>query len=297
MNNSIEKRRGKFVRLGKLRQSTGSGKIKEIKNDVSVDDLFITCSSCEQEFSKETIKSNLYVCPNCGHHYAMPPEKRISALMDEGSFKVFNFDFPEIDPLNFEGYVEKKEDLRARLHTGEAVLGGVGTIDGRKAVVVVMNSKFMMGSMGVEVGETVTRAVEHAYRHKLPLIIFCASGGARMQEGIVSLMQMAKTSAALERYKKKGGLYIVYYTHPTTGGVSASFAGLGDINLAEPKALVGFAGPKVIEQTIGQKLPEGFQRAEYLEEHGFVDQVVSRDKMRETLSQILMLHNIPTEKG
>lgn len=281
MNKVIEKRRGKFERFGRLRKSTAC----------------ISCSECGQEFTKKQIKEALYVCPGCGHYYAMPPEKRIMSLMDENSFKVFNFEFPEIDPLDFEGYVEKKEELRERLHTREAVLGGVGTIDGRKAVVVVMNSKFMMGSMGVEVGETVTRSIEHAYRFKLPLIIFCASGGARMQEGIVSLMQMAKTSAALERYKKRGGLYIVYFTHPTTGGVSASFAGLGDINLAEPNALVGFAGPKVIEQTIGQKLPDGFQRAEYLEKHGFVDEVVSRDKMRETISQILMLHDIPRIKG
>ena len=297
MSNIFEKRKGKFTRLGDLRRSAGNAGVKETKNNVSVEELFVRCSSCNQEFAKEKIKASLYVCPNCGHHYPMPPERRISALMDEGSFKVFNFEFPEIDPLHFDGYLKKKADLRERLHTREAVLGGVGTIDGRKSVVVVMNSKFLMGSMGVEVGETVTRAIEHAYRHKLPLIIFCASGGARMQEGIVSLMQMAKTSAALERYRKKGGLYIVYFTHPTTGGVSASFAGLGDINLAEPGALIGFAGPRVIEQTIGQKLPEGFQRAEYLEEHGFVDQVVSRDKMRETLSQILMLHNIPTVKG
>ena len=281
MNKVIEKRRGKFERFGRLRKSTA----------------YISCSECGQEFTKKQIKEALYVCPGCGHYYAMPPEKRIMSLMDENSFKVFNFEFPEIDPLDFEGYVEKKEELRERLHTREAVLGGVGTIDGRKAVVVVMNSKFMMGSRGVEVGETVTRSIEHAYRFKLPLIIFCASGGARMQEGIVSLMQMAKTSAALERYKKRGGLYIVYFTHPTTGGVSASFAGLGDINLAEPNALVGFAGPKVIEQTIGQKLPDGFQRAEYLEKHGFVDKVVSRDKMRETISQILMLHDIPRIKG
>lgn len=297
MTELFDKRKGKFQNLRKNRESQRKTKAVEIKNSVDVNELFIECSKCKKEYSKVQIRSSLYVCPGCGHHYTMPPEKRIRSIVDEGSFKVFNYKFPEIDPLNFEGYVDKKQELREKLHTSDAVISGVGAIKGRKAVIAVMNSKFMMASMGVEVGETITRAAEYATDNKLPLIIFTASGGARMQEGIVALMQMAKTSAAIERYKEKGGLYVVCFTHPTTGGVSASFAGLGDINLAEPGALVGFAGPRVIEQTIGQKLPEGFQRSEYLMDHGFVDQIVSRDRMRDTLGQILMLHNAPIVRG
>lgn len=297
MTELFDKRKGKFQNLRKNRESQRKTKAVEIKNSVDVNELFIECSKCKKEYSKVQIRSSLYVCPGCGHHYTMPPEKRIRSIVDEGSFKVFNYKFPEIDPLNFEGYVDKKQELREKLHTSDAVISGVGAIKGRKAVIAVMNSKFMMASMGVEVGETITRAAEYATDNKLPLIIFTASGGARMQEGIVALMQMAKTSAAIERYKEKGGLYVVCFTHPTTGGVSASFAGLGDINLAEPGALVGFAGPRVIEQTIGQKLPEGFQRSEYLMDHGFVDQIVGRDRMRDTLGQILMLHNAPIVRG
>ena len=298
MTELIDKRKGKFQRLLRKRETQRKTRtIEKQKNNVDVNNLFIECSKCKKEYSKVQIRSSLYVCPGCGHHYSMPPEKRVLSIVDEGSFKVFNYKFPEIDPLKFEGYVEKKQELRQRLNTSDAVFSGVGAIQGRKAVIAVMNNKFMMGSMGIEVGETITRAAEYATDNKLPLIIFTASGGARMQEGIVSLMQMAKTSAPIERYKQKGGLYVVCFTHPTTGGVSASFAGLGDINLAEPEALVGFAGPRVIEQTIGQKLPEGFQRTEYLMEHGFVDQIVSRDRMRETLGKILMLHNAPIVRG
>jgi acetyl-CoA carboxylase carboxyl transferase subunit beta len=254
------------------------------------ENLFAECPACKESFTRNQIRQAMYICPGCGHYYPMPPEKRIRALVDADSFKVFRPQYEPIDPLQFEGYLEKKSALTEKTHYSEAILSGVGKIEGRKAVIVVMNSKFMMGSMGIEVGELVTLAIEHAARKHLPLIIFTASGGARMQEGILSLMQMAKTSAAMERFQKKGGLYIAYMTHPTTGGVSASFAGLGDITLAEPKALIGFAGPRVIEQTIGQKLPEGFQRAEYLEEHGFVDQVVERTRMRAVISQLLRLH-------
>lgn len=215
---------------------------------------------------------------------------RIADIADTGTFKEFKFDFPETNPLKFEGYVEKKDELREELDCHDAIIAGHCKIDGHKAVVAVMNKKFLMASMGMELGEVVCRSAEYAMEHKLPLIIFTASGGARMQEGILSLMQMAKTSAVIEKFKNEGGLYISVLTHPTTGGVSASFATLGDITLAEPGALVGFAGPRVIEQTIGQKLPEGFQRSEFLEEHGFVDAIVRRDEMKETLAQILMLH-------
>ena len=216
---------------------------------------------------------------------------RINDICDSGTFERFEFEFPETNPLEFEGYVEKKEELRGETGSHDAIIAGSCKIGGYKAVVVVMDKRFMMASMGIELGEIVCRSCEYAMNHHLPLIIFTASGGARMQEGILSLMQMAKTSAVIEKFKEAGGLYIAVLTHPTTGGVSASFATLGDITLAEPNALVGFAGPRVIEQTIGQKLPQGFQRAEFLEEHGFVDAVVKREDLKETLAKILMLHH------
>lgn len=215
---------------------------------------------------------------------------RIEDITDEGTFKEFEFDFPETNPLKFEGYVEKKEELRQELSLHDAIIGGECEIDGYPAVIAVMDKHFLMASMGMELGEIVCQCAEYAMEHKLPFIIFTASGGARMQEGILSLMQMAKTSAVIEKFKNAGGLYITVLTHPTTGGVSASFATLGDITLAEKGALVGFAGPRVIEQTIGEKLPEGFQRAEFLEKHGFVDAVVEREDMKETLGRVLKLH-------
>ncbi len=216
---------------------------------------------------------------------------RIADVADEGTFKEFSFDFPETNPLEFEGYVAKKEELRTETNSHDAIVAGTCEINGYKTVLAVMNKKFMMASMGMELGEIVCQSAEYAMTHKLPLIIFTASGGARMQEGILSLMQMAKTSAVIKKFKDEGGLYITVLTHPTTGGVSASFATLGDITLAEPKALIGFAGPRVIEQTIGEKLPEGFQRAEFLEEHGFVDAIVRRDEMKSVLGKLLMLHS------
>ncbi len=294
MNHIMEERKDKFRKWSVLRENRrDKGKTLEKAEQPKAEgrkNLFSECPACKTAYAREQLRSNLYVCPNCGYHYAMPPEKRILSLVDEGSFKVFRHQFPEIDPLRFEGYPEKKKELREKTRQEEAVLSGVGKIGGRKAVIAVMNSRFLMGSMGIELGERVTLAIEYAEKNRLPLIIFTASGGARMQEGILSLMQMAKTSAAMERFQKKGGLYIACLTHPTTGGVSASFAGLGDITLAEPGALIGFAGPRVIEQTIGQKLPEGFQKSEYLEEHGFVDKIVERKKMRQVLSQLLKLH-------
>lgn len=192
--------------------------------------------------------------------------------------------------MAFPGYAGKLTAQQAKTGLNEAVVAGVGRIDGRPLVAAVLDSRFFMGSMSSTVGEKITRCIEYAAAHKLPLVIFSASGGARMQEGIFSLMQMAKTSAALERFSAKGGLYISVLTHPTTGGVTASFASLGDVTLAEPGALIGFAGPRVIEQTIGEKLPEGFQRSEFQLEHGFVDQVVPRTQMRDTLSRLLKLY-------
>lgn len=254
-------------------------------------ELTTVCPKCKQEFKKAEVKDNMNVCMACGHHYVISAERRVRFLVDKGTFKPLKCKVAFANPLEYPDYEEKIEALKDKTGLDEAVYTGVGKIDGMDVVIAVMSSKFLMGSMGIAVGEKVTNAFEYADRKKLPIVVFCASGGARMQEGILSLMQMAKTSAAVEKFNKNGGLYISVLTHPTTGGVTASFATLGDITLAEPEALIGFAGPRVIEQTIGQKLPEGFQRSEFQMEHGFVDQIVPRDKMRDTLAHILRLHS------
>jgi acetyl-CoA carboxylase carboxyl transferase subunit beta len=248
------------------------------------------CPRCKQSFKKIEIKENMNVCIACGYHFVISAERRVKLLTDPGSYKPLKCKVDFTNPLEYPEYEEKIHSLQEKTGLDEAVYTCTGKIDGYEAVIAVMSSKFLMGSMGIAVGEKVTNAVEYADKKKLPLIIFCASGGARMQEGILSLMQMAKTSAAVEKFNLNGGLYISVLTHPTTGGVSASFATLGDITLAEPDALIGFAGPRVIEQTIGQKLPAGFQRSEFQMEHGFVDQIVPRNEMRETLAHILRLH-------
>lgn len=259
-------------------------KAKDAEENVTV------CPKCKQEFNKAEVKQNLNVCMACGYHYVISAERRVKSIVDAGTFRTLKCKVAFANPLDYPEYEDKITSLQKKTGLEEAVYTGVGKIDGYEAVIAVMSSKFLMGSMGMAVGEKVTNAIEYADKKKLPLIIFTASGGARMQEGILSLMQMAKTSAAIERFNENGGLYISVLTHPTTGGVTASFATLGDITLAEPDALIGFAGPRVIEQTIGQKLPEGFQRSEFQQEHGFVDQIVTRDKMRETLAHILRLH-------
>ena len=252
-----------------------------------------TCKSCGQPVLRRDLVKNRYVCPLCGYHHPVGAYYRLSLILDEGSFKELDADLVSNDPLSFPGYEAKLDGARRRTGLGEAVVTAVGRIDGIRVAAGVLDSRFFMGSMSAALGEKVTRLVEYADKNKLPLILFSASGGARMQEGILSLMQMAKTSAALARFSEKGLLYISVLTDPTTGGVTASFASLGDIILAEPGALIGFAGPRVIQQTIGQTLPEGFQRAEFQEEHGFVDAVVPRLQMRDTLAQLLRLH----EKG
>lgn len=215
---------------------------------------------------------------------------RLNLVFDEGTARALAVEAHGEDPLGFPGYADKLAAQRAKTGLDEAAVAAEGRIGGERAVVCALDSRFMMGSMGTGVGERVTRAVEHAGAHRLPLIIFSASGGARMQEGVFSLLQMAKTSAAIARFQEAGGLFISVLTHPTTGGVTASFASLGDITLAEPGALIGFAGPRVIEQTIGERLPEGFQRSEFQLAHGFVDQIVPRERMRETLALLLRLH-------
>lgn len=252
--------------------------------------VFEKCPACGAAISKRDLVRALYVCPQCGHHHKIGAYLRLSMLLDPHTFQELDERFSMPNVLNFPGYDEKLAQLRRTTGLTEGVVTAKGKVNGRPIIAAVLDSQFLMGSMGVAVGEKITRAVELARKQRLPLVIFSASGGARMQEGILSLMQMAKTSAALEKFSQSGGLYISVFTHPTTGGVTASFASLGDYTLAEPGALIGFAGPRVIEQTIGQKLPEGFQRAEYLEEHGFVDQIVPRQQMRAVLSQLLTLH-------
>ena len=248
------------------------------------------CPDCGAESSAQDWSRNKQVCPRCGYHSPIGAYYRLSMILDPGSFQELEEKLEPSDPLSFPGYPEKLEALEEETGLRDAAVSCVGKVQDHKAVFVVLDSRFLMGSMGTAVGEKVARAAEYADRHKLPLIIFAASGGARMQEGIFSLMQMAKTAAAIQRFQDRGGLYISCLTHPTTGGVTASFASLGDIMLAEPGALIGFAGPRVIEQTIGEKLPEGFQRAEYLLDHGFLDRIVPRDQWRHVLGQLLALH-------
>ena len=251
------------------------------------------CPSCGVESSALDWSRSQQVCPRCGYHAPVGAYYRLSMILDPGSFQELDEKLEPANPLDFPGYPEKLEQMQEDTGLRDAAVSCVGEIQRHKAVLAVLDSRFIMASMGTAVGEKVTRAAEYAMRHKLPLIIFAASGGARMQEGIFSLMQMAKTAAAIERFQSKGGLYISCLTHPTTGGVTASFASLGDIMLSEPGALIGFAGPRVIEQTNGEKLPEGFQRAEYLLDHGFLDQIVPRNEWRSVLGQLLALH----EKG
>lgn len=251
---------------------------------------WVKCDSCKEILYKEDVHKNYSVCPNCGKHFRISARRRLEQIVDENTFEEMDSDLQTTDPLQFEGYTKKIALLQEKTKINEAVKTGIGKINGEQAVIAIMDGNFLMGSMGCVVGEKITRAVETAIEKRLPLIMFCVSGGARMQEGIISLMQMAKTSAALAKLDDAGLLYISVLTDPTTGGVTASFAMLGDIILAEPDALIGFAGPRVIEQTLKQKLPEGFQRSEFLLEHGFIDKIVSRKDMKNTLSQILRLH-------
>ncbi len=252
---------------------------------------WIKCDNCKEILYKEDVRANFSVCPNCGKHFRLSSRRRIAQIIDEGTFEELNADLHTTDPIKFEGYLQKIKSLEEKTKIKEAVKTGIGKINGINVAIGVMDANFMMGSMGEVVGEKITRLIETAIEKYLPVIMFCASGGARMQEGMVSLMQMAKTSAALSKLNKAGLLYISVLTDPTTGGVTASFASLGDVILAEPGALIGFAGPRVIEQTINQKLPEGFQRAEFLLEHGFVDRIVERKDMKNELFNILKLHN------
>lgn len=252
--------------------------------------LLRKCNKCGAAIIAEDVKQGNYICPKCGGYFRIHAYRRIQMVIDEGTFEEWDHDLTGGNPVNYKGYPEKVQALQEKTGLKEAVVTGRGKINSRETVIAVCDGRFLMASMGWAVGEKITRAVERATEEKLPVIIFACSGGARMQEGITSLMQMAKTSAALERHSKAGLLYVSVLTEPTTGGVTASFAMLGDIILAEPGALIGFAGPRVIEQTIRQKLPKGFQRAEFLVEHGFVDDIVRREDLKETLGKILEMH-------
>lgn len=252
--------------------------------------LWVKCPKCGKLLYKQDVVDNHYVCPKCGGYFRIKTKTRLRMVLDHGTFESWYNDLPQRNPLDYLGYEEKLEAQREKTHLHEAVTIGKGRIYGKDAVVGVCDARFLMSSMGYVVGEKITRAFEQAIEEKLPVILFCCSGGARMQEGIVSLMQMAKTSAAIKRHSEAGLLYIPILTDPTTGGVTASFAMLGDIILAEPGALIGFAGPRVIAQTIGQKLPEGFQRAEFLVEKGIIDGIVERSDLKLRLAMLIDMH-------
>lgn len=255
--------------------------------------LLKKCNVCKSAIITDDVKKGYYICPKCHSYFRVHAMRRVEMIADEGTFEEWDAGLTSANPLNYKGYEEKLATLREKTKLDEAVVTGTAKINGTQVVLGVCDGRFLMASMGEVVGEKITRAVEKATKAKLPVILFACSGGARMQEGIVSLMQMAKTSAALKRHSDAGQLYISVLTDPTTGGVTASFAMLGDIILAEPGALIGFAGPRVIEQTIGQKLPKGFQRSEFLLEHGFIDEIVARENMKAVLSDIVNLHTNP----
>ena len=268
-----------------------AGAAQETKEDVPET---IVCPKCGKTVLKSVVKQHKYVCYECNYYFRVRAKNRIRMVSDKEAFEPWFTELTTGNPLNFPEYEEKIAKTQEKTGLSEGIVIGKTKIYGEETVLGVIDSRFMMGSMGHVVGEKITSAFERATEERLPVILFCCSGGARMQEGIISLMQMAKTSAAAKRHSEAGLLYVPVLTDPTTGGVTASFAMLGDIILAEPKALIGFAGPRVIEQTIGQKLPEGFQRAEFQLEHGFVDMIVEREDLKKTLYKILRAHRPTT---
>ena len=249
-----------------------------------------TCKKCETETDYKILSENHFICPECGAYMRMGAKERLEQIIDKGSFKEFDKMLQGKDPIKFPDYDEKIKKAEAASGLSEAVVCGFGKIDGNKTAIFVMDSNFMMGSMGTAVGEKITRLFEKAEKEKLPVVGFTTSGGARMQEGIFSLMQMAKVSGAVKRHSDAGLLYITVVTDPTTGGITASFAMQGDIIIAEPNALIGFAGQRVIEQTTGEKLPKGFQRAEFQLDHGFVDMIEERQRLKYTIAKLLEIH-------
>ncbi len=280
MNNAFENKKKFLNNLAKLRPVNAA-----LAKKTTI------CKNCKNEIERIQIVENSYICPICNYYMAMSSKRRLSSVFDDAKYKQLFTTISTTDPLNFPGYSEKTKDTAEKTRLNEAVLCAVGNISGIKTVVACMDTRYFMGSLASATGEKITQMFEYATRHKLPVVIFTASGGARMQEGIYSLFQMAKTSFALKAHSSKGLLYVTVLTNPTTGGVTASFASLGDIIIAEPKALVAFAGPRVIEQTIKQKLPDGFQSAEYVLDCGFIDMIVNRKDIPEMLSKILKIHN------
>lgn len=267
-------------------------KNKKIEKKEVPDGLYTSCSHCHEMILTKRLQENNYVCFKCGYHFKISAYTRLKMLFDKEKYRELYKGMKTGDPLNFPGYHDKIKNLQLKTQLEEAVIVADGKINQIKVTVCVMDTRFLMGSMGSVVGEKITKAIEYATKHKRPLIIFTCSGGARMQEGIYSLMQMAKTSAALAKHHQAGLLYISYITHPTTGGVTASFASLGDIVISEPQALFGFAGKRVIESTIKEKLPDDFQTAEFMEKQGFIDLIVARKDMKDTLTRILKMHGL-----
>lgn len=278
MENIFAKRRARLLAM------------KAMRENYVPDEKLVTCPHCGGESQRKDVAAALSVCPLCGYHFPMGAYYRLSSVLDPGSFRELHEKLTASDPLRFPGYGAKLDGARRKTGMNEAVVTATGTVGGSRCVVGVLDSRFLMGSMSAAVGEKLTLAIEYAGKNKLPLILFAASGGARMQEGILSLMQMAKTSAALARFSEKGLLYISVLTDPTTGGVTASFAMEGDIILAEPGATVGFAGARVVEQTTRKALPKGFQTAEFLLKHGFVDAIVPRRDQQAVLANLLQIH-------
>ncbi len=263
---------------------------KSERKPIIPDDILILCPECKETMFRDEMNENLKVCLNCGYNFLLTPYERIQIIADEASFVELDKDLKVNNPINFPNYENKLNTIRDKTSMTESVVTGSCTINGIETYIFVMDAHFMMGSMGIATGEKITRLFERATQNSMPVVGFTASGGARMQEGIFSLMQMVKTSGSVKKHSDNGNLYVTVLTNPTTGGVTASFAMEGDIILSEPQALIGFAGPRVIEQTIKQKLPKGFQRAEMLLEKGFVDAIVKRNEQKEYLGKILRLH-------
>ena len=275
--------------VDKIKKRESPSQKKKNKVDIPIG-KWVKCDNCKEIIYKETVRENLSICPYCGHYFRMHINKRLEMIADAGTYKRFDLNIETSNPLGLEDYPKKLKTLKGKTGIDEAVAAGTCKINGEKVVICIMDSGFLMGSMGAVVGEKITYAIEQAIEQRLPIIIFTVSGGARMQEGIVSLMQMAKTTVALTKLDEAGLLYISVLTDPTYGGVTASFASLGDIILAEPGAMIGFAGQRVIKQTIGEELPEGFQTAEFLLEHGFIDKIVERKDLKDTLYKLIMFN-------
>ena len=293
---------GNFNLMDLFKKKPVSNKIEKSRKGIRIDaednikEDTVKCPNCEKNLDKKEVIRKKYVCYECGGYFRVSTNNRIRMVVDQGSFERWFDEITDANPLNFEGYEEKIETAREKTKLSEAVTVGKCTIYGEEAVLGVCDSRFLMGSMGSVVGERITAAIEKATELRLPVFMFCCSGGARMQEGIVSLMQMAKTSAAVKKHSDAGLFYCTILTDPTTGGVTASFASLGDVILAEPNALIGFAGQRVIQKTIGQELPKGFQRAEFLLEHGFIDGIVERKNLRKLLYFLIITHR-PGNEG